>query len=31
LKRIPPEQVLAKARQMLEAVRTPDPAAGEIS
>jgi len=31
LKRIPPEQVLAKARQMLEAARTPDPAAGEIA
>ena len=30
LKRIPPEQVLARARQMLEAARTPDPAAGEI-
>jgi ADP-heptose:LPS heptosyltransferase len=30
LKRIPPEQVLAKARQMLEAARATDPAAGEI-
>jgi hypothetical protein len=30
LKRIPTEQVLAKARQMLESARTPDPAAGEI-
>jgi len=31
LKRIPPEQVLAKAREMLEAASAPDPAAGEIA
>jgi ADP-heptose:LPS heptosyltransferase len=30
LKRIPPEEALAKARQMLEAARAPDPAAGGI-
>jgi ADP-heptose:LPS heptosyltransferase len=30
LKRIPPEEALAKARQMLESARTADPAAGGI-